>query len=210
MGPPGSGKGTQARRVAKARGVPIVATGDILRRTALASTSIGREVKATIERGELVDDETIIEILSAPIISADAQKGFVLDGFPRTVNQGLALDVLMEDRGPVIVVEIAVPRDQLLQRLSRRLVCQECGMNADLVAGSTRECQCGGPLRTRPDDNEVVAHERLRIFERATKPLVDFYRKRQTFRSVDGTLSPERVTGQIQHAVDTVLDNLPV
>jgi adenylate kinase len=210
MGPPGSGKGTQARRVASARGVPIVATGDILRRTALASTPIGREAKAAIERGELVDDEMIIDILSALIIAADARKGFVLDGFPRTVNQGLALDVLMEDRGPVIVVEIAVPHDELLRRVSRRLVCQACGMNADLVAGSTRQCHCGGPIRMRPDDNEVVAHERLRIYERATKPLVDFYRKRQTFRSVDGALPPERVTGQIEHAVDMVLDNLPV
>jgi adenylate kinase len=210
MGPPGSGKGTQARRVAHARGVPIVATGDILRRTALASTSIGREVQSTIERGALVDDETIIEILSARIVAPDAQKGFVLDGFPRTVNQGLALDVLTEDRGPVIVVEIAVPREELLRRLSRRLVCEDCGLNADVVAGSSRHCHCGGALRMRPDDKNVVAQERLRIYERATKPLIDFYRKRQTFRSVDGALSPERVTGRIERAVDTVLDNLAV
>jgi adenylate kinase len=167
-------------------------------------------VKATIERGDLVDDETIIEILSARIMSRDAANGFVLDGFPRTVNQGLALDVLMEDRGPVIVVEIAVPGDELLRRLSRRLVCQECGMNADLTAGNSRHCQCGGTLRMRPDDNEVVANERLRIYERATKPLIDFYRKRPTFRRIDGALSPEHVTAHIERAVDTVLDNLPI
>lgn len=210
MGPPGSGKGTQARRVANARGVPIVATGDILRRTALAATSIGRTVKAIIERGELVDDEMMIEILSTRIILSDAQAGFVLDGFPRTVNQGLALDVLMENRGPVIVVEIAVPHDELIRRVSRRLVCQQCGTNADLVERGARRCQCGGTFLTRPDDNERVAVERLRIYERATKPLVDFYRKRPTFRAVDGTLSPDRVTAQIELAIDTALDNLPV
>lgn len=142
MGPPGSGNGTQARRVAQARGVPIAATGDILRQTALASTSIGRAVKTTIERGELVDDE--------------------------------------------------------------------CGTNADLVTGGARQCQCGGMLRTRPDDSEAVARERLHVYERATKPLVDFYRKRPTFRRIDGTLSPERATAQIELAVDAALDNLPV
>jgi adenylate kinase len=190
--------------------VPIVATGDILRRTALLSTSVGRDVKATIERGELVDDETIIEILSARIIAPDAEKGFVLDGFPRTVNQGLALDVLIEARGLVVVVEIAVPRAELLKRLSRRLVCQLCGVNADVAAASSRRCQCGGTLQARADDNEAVAYERLRIYERATKPLIDFYRKRPTFRAIDGTLSPEHVMAQIEAAVDAVLDKLPV
>jgi adenylate kinase len=190
--------------------VPIVATGDILRRTALAATAIGRAAKAIMERGDLIDDEMMIEILSSRILASDAQSGFVLDGFPRTLNQGLALDVLMENRGLVIVVEIAVPRDELLRRVSRRLVCPQCGVNADIEEGAARRCRCGGTLRARPDDTEAIARERLRIYERATKPLVDFYRKRSTFREVDGTLSPDRVTAQIDLAIDTALNNLAV
>jgi adenylate kinase len=195
--------------VANARGVPIVAAGDILRRTALAATPVGRTVQAIMERGDLVDDELMIEILSSHVIQTDAQTGFVLDGFPRTVNQGLALDVLMENRGPMVIVEIAVPQDELIRRVSRRLICPQCGMNADRLEGA-RQCQCGDTLRARPDDTEAVARERLRVYERATRPLVDFYRKRPTFRAVDGTLSPDRVTAQIERAIDRALDKLPV
>jgi adenylate kinase len=189
--------------------VPVVATGDILRRAALAATAVGRTVQAIMERGDLVDDELMIEILSSHIVQTDAQTGFVLDGFPRTVNQGLALDVLMENRGPMVIVEIAVPQDELIRRVSRRLICPQCGMNADLVEG-VRPCQCGDTLRPRPDDTEAVARERLRVYERQTRPLVDFYRKRPTFRAVDGALPPDRVTAQIERAIDMALDNLPV
>ena len=208
MGPPGSGKGTQAARVAHARGVPVIATGDMLRRTALAATSLGRAVRVLMDQGELIDDEVIIEIVSERIIQPDAQRGFVLDGFPRTVNQGLALDVLMENRGPVIVVEITVPRDELIRRLSGRLVCRLCGANADPREGGRRPCPCGGTFQTRTDDNEGIARERLRVYERATKPLVDFYRKRPTFCVIDGTLAPDRVAAQIERAIDTAIENV--
>jgi adenylate kinase len=208
MGPPGCGKGTQAIRVAQARGVPVIATGDTLRRTALAATSIGRAVKAIMEKGELVDDEVVIEILSERIALPDAQDGFVLDGFPRTVNQGLALDVLMENRGPLIVVELTVPHDELIRRLSRRLVCALCGTNASREDRRTGHCRCGGAFQVRLDDNETVAQERLRVYERATRPLVDFYRKRTTFSVVDGTLPPDRVAAQIELAIDAAPHNL--
>ena len=208
MGPPGSGKGTQAARVAHVRGVPIIATGDMLRRTARLQTSLGRAVKLLIERGELIDDEVIIEILSERITRPDARQGFVLDGFPRTVNQGLALDVLMEDRGPVIVVEITVPHAELMRRLGRRMVCERCGANADPLAGNATACACGGLFHTRADDNDAVARERLEIYERATRPLVEFYRKRSTFCAVDGTSAPDLVTAHIKLAIDTAFDNV--
>ena len=208
MGPPGSGKGTQAARIANARGVPVIATGDMLRGTARAPTPLGRAVKVLMDRGELIDDEVMIEILSERIILPDAQQGFVLDGFPRTVNQGLALDVLMEHRGPVIVVEITVPEEELIRRLSRRMVCQRCGANANPLDGDAASCHCGGTFQARADDQAAVAHDRLRIYARATRPLVDFYRKRSTFRIVDGTLAPDRVTALIGLAIDTAFDNV--
>jgi adenylate kinase len=208
MGPPGSGKGTQSARIARARGVPVIATGDILRRTALAPTPLGRAVKLLMDRGELIDDEVMIEILSERIVLPDAQRGFVLDGFPRTVNQGLALDVLMENRGPVIVVEIAVPQEELIRRLSRRLVCQRCGATANPLDGDAASCPCGGALQARADDQDAVALDRLRVYARATRPLVDFYRKRATFCVVDGTLTPDRVAADIERAIDTAFDNV--
>jgi adenylate kinase len=208
MGPPGSGKGTQAARIALTRGVPVIASGDMLRRTARSPTPLGRAVKLLMDRGELIDDEVTIEILSERIILPDARHGFVLDGFPRTVNQGLALDVLMEHRGPVIVVEITVPEEELIRRLSRRMVCQRCGANANPLDGDAASCHCGGALQARADDQETVAHDRLRIYTRATRPLVDFYRKRSTFRMVDGTLAPDRVTALIELAIDTAFDNV--
>jgi adenylate kinase len=208
MGPPGSGKGTQAARVAQARGVPIIATGDMLRHTARLPTSLGRAVKLLIDRGELIDDEVTIGILSERITRPDARQGFVLDGFPRTVNQGLALDVLMADRGPVIVVEITVPQTELLRRLGRRLVCERCGANADPLTGHAGACACGGLFHTRADDNDGVARERLHIYERATRPLIDFYRRRSTFCVVDGTSAPDRVTADIHRAIETAFQNV--
>ncbi len=180
----------------------------MLRRTALAPTPLGRAVKLLMDRGELIDDEVMIEILSERIVLPDAQRGFVLDGFPRTVNQGLALDVLMENRGPVIVVEIAVPQEELIRRLSRRLVCQRCGANANPLDGDAASCHCGGAFQARADDQDAVALDRLRIYTRATEPLVDFYRKRATFCVVDGTLAPDRVTADIARAIDTAFDNV--
>ena len=159
MGPPGAGKGTQAARVAHARGVPTITTGDLPRRTAGAATSMGRALKDIIESGDLVDDEVMM-----------------------------------------------VPHDELIRRLGRRLVCHCCGATAVLPADG--QCQCGGAYRTRSDDNDAVVRERLRVYERATRPLVDFYRKRSTFCAVDGTLSPERVAAQIELAIDTTRENV--
>ncbi len=208
MGPPGCGKGTQANRVAQSKGVPVIGTGDMLRRSALAPTPLGRAVKLLMDRGELIDDEVMIEILSERIVLPDVRRGFVLDGFPRTVNQGLALDVLMETRGPVIVVEIAVPQEELIRRLSRRLVCGRCGLNADPMDGEAALCPCGGVFQARADDRETVALDRLRTYARATQPLVDFYRKRASFCVVDGTHAPDRVTAHISLAIDAAFDKL--
>jgi adenylate kinase len=131
LGPPGAGKGTQAERFARARGIPKISTGDMLREAVKTGTEIGRRAKAIMDRGELVSDDVMIGIVRERIDRPDAAAGFVLDGFPRTVAQAQALDRLMEGRGPLIVVDIVVPESEIVRRLGTRMICEDCGANAD-------------------------------------------------------------------------------
>ena len=131
LGPPGAGKGTQAERFAREHGIPKISTGDILREAVHSGTELGRQVKAVMERGELVGDDLIIGIVRERLSQPDAIAGFVLDGFPRTVTQAEALDEITAARGPVICVEIQVPDEELVRRVRGRRVCEDCGANAD-------------------------------------------------------------------------------
>ena len=130
LGPPGAGKGTQAERFARARGIPKVSTGDILRDAVHEGTEIGRRVKAIVERGELVSDDVMIPVVRERLDRPDARNGFVLDGFPRTVVQAEALDTIVDGRGPLMVVDIVVPEIELVRRLGSRMICAGCGANA--------------------------------------------------------------------------------
>src|SRR5437763_16911534 len=160
LGPPGAGKGTQAERLARVRGIPKISTGDILRDAVNHDTDIGRLVKAIMDRGELVTDDVMIGIVRERLERSDALGGFVLDGFPRTVAQARALDGIMNGRDPLIVIDIVVPEADLVERLTSRLVCEDCGTNADGVlvsaTATTRCLRCGGRLKQRSDDNEPV------------------------------------------------------
>jgi adenylate kinase len=210
IGPPGAGKGTQAGQVASAIGVPVIATGDILRSAARSDSPAGRSLRSIMERGELIDDSTITNIVTARLANPDAVRGCVLDGFPRTVDQAIALDGLMGQRR-LVVVELAVPAASLVQRLSQRRVCEQCGTNAPPARSSTLHstlvlrCGCGGALRSRCDDAEEVVRERLRVYERSTRPLIDFYRQRGLLRVVDGTLDPDLVTTAIIRSVQEAM-----
>src|SRR5258705_9040764 len=130
LGPPGAGKGTQAARFARARGIPKISTGDMLREAVKAGTEIGRRAEAIMKGGGLVNDEVMIGIVRERLDRPDARAGFILDGFPRTVAQAQALDGLMNGRAPLIVVDIVVPENELVRRLGARLVCSTCGSNA--------------------------------------------------------------------------------
>jgi adenylate kinase len=206
LGPPGAGKGTQADRLARARGIPKISTGDMLREAVRAGTEIGLRAKAIMDRGELVSDEVIIGVVRERLAKPDAGRGFILDGFPRTVAQARSLDALMRDRDPLVVIDIVVPEADLVQRLTSRLVCSNCGTNAEGVALSamaTTPCaRCGGRLKQRSDDNEVVVRERLKVYRRDTQPLVDYYRTRPTFRTVNGAQRMEQVFEDLVEAVD--------
>jgi adenylate kinase len=159
-------------------------------------------VKVVMDRGELVSDDVMIGIVTERLRRSDAENGFVLDGFPRTVAQAKALDRLMEGHDPLIVLDIVVPEAELARRLGSRMICEDCGHNADGKETEPGKCHfCGGRLTQRADDNAAVVLERFKIYQRATKPLVDFYRERSTFRSINGAQPLDRVTTELAAAV---------
>ena len=200
LGPPGAGKGTQAERFAGKHGLPKISTGDILREAVVANTELGRVAKATMDAGNLVGDDVMIAIVGERLKRADTARGFVLDGFPRTVAQANALDTLMAGRGPLVIVDIVVPEDVLLRRLAARRICGSCGVNA-LVEWTTTCGVCGGALVTRTDDGDGIVRERLKVYRLQTKPIVDFYSGRPTFRTIDGNRPPDDVTSQMDKAI---------
>jgi adenylate kinase len=208
MGPPGAGKGTQAEHFARQRNLVKVSTGDILREAIKAETPLGRTAKATIEQGKLVDDPTMIGIVRERLMKPDAMQGFVLDGFPRTVAQARALDRIMTERdgGPLIVVDIVVPERDLVRRLADRRICSKCGANADPfdpTDASERCKRCGGEWVQRKDDSEDVVLNRLKVYERDTRPLVDYYKDRPTFRIVNGAQPPDRVAQELAAVIES-------
>jgi adenylate kinase len=200
LGPPGAGKGTQAERVARTRGIPKISTGDILRDAVHHHTAVGESVQSVMNRGELVSDDVMIGIVTERLGRPDVKNGFVLDGFPRTVVQATALDEIMDGRGPLVVVDIVVPEDVLLRRLAARRICGDCGVNAPVewVAACGN---CGGPLVHRTDDGVGIVRERLKVYHRQTKPIVEFYSARPTFRTIDGNQPPDIVTAAMDAAI---------
>ena len=205
LGPPGAGKGTQAERLARKHGLPRISTGDMLRDGINQRLPLALQAKDKMDRGELVDDETMVGIVRERLLRPDTKKGFVLDGFPRTRFQGQALDEIMAERddGQLVVVDIVVPEEELVRRLAARRICSKCGTNAD--SGDSVCQQCGGTLVPRSDDDERVVRERLKVYTQQSKPLVEFYRDRPRFRVVDGTQSPDRVFQQIEAAIQSAL-----
>jgi adenylate kinase len=205
MGPPGAGKGTQATRFARERGLLKISTGDILREAVREGNPVALEAKARMDRGELVDDETMIAIVRNRLLRPDAAPGFVLDGFPRTVTQARALDQIIGERGngPLVIVDVVVPEEELVRRLAGRRICSKCGINADPFGGGDVCSKCGGELIQRVDDNKDVVLERLKVYQRATNPVLEYYRERPTFRVVNGAQAPERVA----HELDTMIDD---
>jgi adenylate kinase len=200
LGPPGAGKGTQSERFAATHGLPKIATGDILREAVTAGTPIGQAAKATMDAGELVGDPVMITIVCDRLLRPDTTPGFVLDGFPRTVPQATALDGIMSGRGPLVVIDIVVPEDVLLRRLAARRICGSCGVNAQVdwvsICG-----QCGGALVHRTDDGDGIVAGRLKVYHRQTRPIVEFYSGRPTFRTVDGNQPPDVVTAAMDAAI---------
>ncbi len=203
LGPPGAGKGTQAERFARTHGIPKISTGDILREAVQAGSEMGRAAREVMDAGRLVGDDIMIGIVRERLERADAAAGFVLDGFPRTVAQAQALDGMVDEAAPLVIVDIEVPTDVLVKRLQTRRICGSCGVGAPPGAASC--AKCGGALVARQDDNEHVVRERLQVYERQTQPIVEFYGRRRTFRSIDGDQTEDSVAADLAAAVASAL-----
>ena len=205
LGPPASGKGTQAVRLARARNIPKISTGDILRDAAASGSELGLRAKALMDRGELLGDDEMIGIVKERLHRPDAANGYILDGFPRTVPQARALDGMLQGE-PLAVIDLAVPDEELLHRMEGRKVCSRCSAIAE-PGSSGEDCErCGGTLVTRADDgDENVRRHRLVVYARESKPLLDYYRARPTFRSINGAQTPERVARELSASIDAMV-----
>ena len=201
VGLPGSGKGTQGAQFARRHGIPKISTGDMLREAVARGTALGREVEATLAAGGLVPDDLIIRVVDDRLRLPDTARGFVLDGFPRTLPQAVALDGLMTGRGALVVIYLDVSPDVIIDRILSRRICESCGQ-ADTGAPTTEYCaSCGGGFVKRADDHVDVIKRRVAAYVENTAPLVEWYRKWATFRAIDGNRPLPEVAGAFDAAV---------
>lgn len=207
VGPPAAGKGTQARRLAAEYSIPHISTGDILRAAVKAGTYLGREARRYMDRGKLVPDDVMIGIIRERLQREDCRRGFILDGFPRTLPQAEELTQLLDAmHKPVdFVVNMEVPVEEVLRRMSGRLTCQNCGTMFNLILNPPKvvgRCDCcGGSLIQRADDRVETVHERLVIYRQITTPLIQYYHDRGLLRTVDGTGTIDNIAKRILEAV---------
>lgn len=207
IGPPGSGKGTQAKRMAEELGFVHLSTGDILREAVREGTPLGLEAKKYMEEGRLVPDEVVIGIVRERLRSPECEKGVVFDGFPRTISQAEALDRILEELGRRLdrVVEVEVSEEEVLRRLTGRRTCRNCGAMYHVFFEPPKVegvCdKCGGPLYQREDDKEDVIKERLRVYRKDTEPLISYYEKKGVLVKVKGEGPIEEVKQRLLEAI---------
>ncbi len=209
LGAPGSGKGTQAQRLIQAHGVPQVSTGDLLREAVAQGTELGKKAQSIMASGALVDDDTILGIIRERLARPDAAAGFILDGFPRTIGQADALNVLLAQLGQPLdaVVLMEVDSKALFDRLTGRRTCRTCGLVFNVHTApppSPPPCdgRCESPdLFQRPDDSEATIGRRLEVYEASTRPLVEYYRREGLLRSVDAEGDIDAVTARLNAAI---------
>jgi adenylate kinase len=214
LGAPGSGKGTQAKRLVERHGIPQISTGDLLRAQRAAGTPLGQRAQAAMDAGKLVDDEIVLGMIRERLAEADTQNGFILDGFPRNIAQAQALDSLLGELGKPLdaVVQLEVDYGELTRRIAGRRTCLDCERVVNLFTtplGQAESEICpktGAPHRLfqRPDDNEATVAERLRVYDDQTRPLIDFYREQGLLREINGEGELDEVTGRLEEALEAV------
>ena len=205
LGPPGSGKGTQAKRIEQNHGIPQLATGDMLRAATLSGNEFGLRVKSIMDSGLLVPDDVIIDMIADRIAQPDCRNGFILDGFPRTLAQAQALDKMLAERGRRLdhVIEFDVDEAALVDRLAGRFTCQQCGAsyherdNRPRVDGICDACG-GCEFIYRADDRPETVRARLDVYHRQTAPILPYYRERGILCRVDGMAEIDKVTSEIE------------
>jgi adenylate kinase len=207
LGPPGSGKGTQAKKMVERYHLPQISTGDILRATLKEKTPLGLEAKQYMDQGKLVPDDVVVGIVRDRLKAPDCTGGFILDGFPRTVPQAEALGTTLKamNRGIDHVISIEVANTELLKRLSGRRTCRNCGAMYHLVFDPPKKkgvCdKCGGELYQRADDQEKTIRERLKVYDKQTAPLIQYYRGKGLLRAIDGVGEVEEIFQRIVKAI---------
>ncbi len=208
LGAPGVGKGTVASMLAKKHNLPHISTGDIFKQAIRKGDSLGLKVKSIVESGNLVPDELVNEVVEKRLSEKDAEKGYFLDGYPRTVEQAKAMDAFAK---PDLILNFNADRDVVIERLSGRRVCTNCGAIYHVKNNPPKKegiCDnCNGKLIKRKDDDESVISNRLDVYERQTKPLIDFYNKRKTYVEIDsnyGMDEIEKIINQCEIALSKV------
>lgn len=207
MGPPGAGKGTQAEKLIREYGIPQISTGDMFRAAVKSGTALGKEAKSYMDKGALVPDSVTVGIVKERLAQDDCKKGWILDGFPRTTAQASALDAILHDLGIQLtaVLDFNINRDDLVKRVSGRLVCRQCGASFHKEFRPPKQegvCDnCGGELYQRTDDNEVTVRERLAVYDTSTKPLIDYYKVSGRYYEINGDQSMDKVFADVQAAL---------
>lgn len=202
LGAPGAGKGTQAAKLVEEFGTPHISTGDMLRAAVKAGTELGKKAKSFMDAGDLVPDDVIIGLVTERLGEPDTEKGFILDGFPRTSAQAVALDAELSKLGRPLSAALLIDVDSevIVKRLTSRRMCKDCG-----YIGSEADAQCpkcGGVMYQRDDDNEATVRNRLDVYEKSTSPLIDYYRGCDLLVSIDGDRDPNVVYADVKKALE--------
>jgi adenylate kinase len=208
FGPPGAGKGTQAKFISEQHNIPHISTGDILRENVREDTPLGKKAKAYMDKGALVPDSVLIDIIKDRLQKPDTRKGFLLDGFPRTLPQAESLDGILDDINKDLnaVVDIEVGTLELVKRLSGRLTCRNCGATYNVKTNPPKSdniCDaCGGELYQRADDTENAIRNRIDVYKKQTSPLIDYYKKKGILVDIDGDREIDEVRSDISKALE--------
>lgn len=210
FGAPGVGKGTQAKNISRDYGIPQVSTGDMLREAVREQTPLGKKAEAVMNRGELVSDDLMLDLIKERIGRPDCSKGLILDGFPRTIPQAEGLTELMKGMNlpSFTCIEITVPSEQIIKRLSARMTCGSCGADYNPATNpppADMQCtKCDGKIVIRKDDNEETIRKRLRVYEEQTSHVKTFYQARDAFFSIDGNRSVENVYSSLKEILTKI------
>jgi adenylate kinase len=209
LGAPGAGKGTQSVRLSEQYSIPQISTGDLFRENLKNATPVGLKAKSFMDKGELVPDEIVLEMLFERLNRQDCRKGYILDGFPRTVAQAEALDKYLKKNSKIIALSLEVPDEVIIERLSGRLVCEQCGAPYHKVNSPPKNAdacdRCNGPLVQRKDDTKEVISQRLLVYHQQSEPLKDYYQKQGRLIYIDGSLSKEKTISQIDTSLEIAM-----
>lgn len=211
LGPPGAGKGTQAKKIAKTYGIPHIESGRIFREIAKGDNELSKTVKKCIELGSLVPDEIVNRIIKERLLSEDCQKGCILDGYPRTMSQVEALDsIISEIGGKILVISLQISKNKIIERNINRLICPVCGAIYNLKTNPPKEdlkCDdCGSQLEKRVDDEKIeILRKRIEVYEQYTEPIIKHYKERGIVKMVDASQSPEKIFEEIKNIIDQAL-----